>query len=130
MTFFTKEEYKILYHVELADTDLYKIQEASEMIYSQVGLRYRDPSWNTDTVPPAVKNASMEQLRFILEYDIPCLDNRGAIVAGAMSSDLISDISKNALRTLGNGDATHPNGYLYRGNPINYGMGMNLPFGD
>jgi hypothetical protein len=47
-----------------------------------------------------------------------------------MESDLISDISKNALRTLGNGDATHPNGYLYRGNPINYGMSMNLPFGD
>ena len=28
-----------------------------------------------------------------------------------------------------NGDATHPYGYLYRGNPINAGMGMNLPFG-
>ena len=130
MTFFTKEEYETKYGITLETTDVYKIEVASEMIYGQVGVRYRDPSWNTDTVPPAVKNASMEQLRFILEYDIPCLDNRGAIEAGAMRSDLISDISKNALRILGNGDATHPNGYLYRGNPINYGMGMNLPFGD
>ena len=128
MTFFTKQEYETKYGVELATTDLYKIDVASEMIYSQVGLIYRDPNWNSDTVPTAIKNASMEQLRFIFEYDIPCLDNRGAIVAGAMTSDLISDISKNALRMLGNGDTTHPHGYLYRGNPINYGMRMNLPF--
>jgi hypothetical protein len=39
-----------------------------------------------------------------------------------MESDLISDISKNALRMLGNA------GYLYRGNPLNYNMGMNIPF--
>ena len=130
MTFFTKQEYETKYGVDLATTDVYKIEVASEMIYSQVGLRYRDPSWNTDTVPTAIKNASMEQLRFIFEYDIPCLDNRGAIQAGAMSSDLISDISTYALRMLGNGDESHPNGYLYRGNPINYGMNMNLPFGD
>ena len=127
MTFFTIEEYENKYDVEVAN---WQIEIACQMIYNQVGLRYRDPSWESDTVPPAIKNASMEQLRFMLEYDIPCLDNRGAIVAGAMSSDLISDISKNALRMLGNGDATHPNGYLYRGNPINYGMGMNLPFGE
>lgn len=127
MTFFTQEEFQEKYSQAVEN---YQIEIACEMIYSQVGLRYRDPSWNTDTVPPAVKNASMEQLRFILEYDIPCLDNRGAIEAGAMKSDLISDISKHALRMLGNGDATHPNGYLYRGNPINYGMSMNLPFGD
>ena len=125
MTFFTKEEFQTKYSQAV---EIYQIEIACEMIYGQVGLRYRDPSWNTDTVPPAVKNASMEQLRFILEYDIPCLDNRGAIEAGAMKSDLISDISKNALRMLGNGDETHPNGYLYRGNPINYGMGMNIPF--
>ena len=100
------------------------------MIYSQVGLRYRDPSWSADTCPTAIKSASMEQLRFILEYDIPDLDNRGVTKAGAMESDLISDISKNALRILGNGDGTHPYGYLYRGSPINSGMGMNLPFGD
>ena len=98
------------------------------MIYSQIGLRYRNPQWNSTTSPIAIKNASMEQLRFILEYDIPDLDNRGITKAGAMESDLISDISKDALRILGNGDVNCPNGYLYRGNPINYGMGMNLPF--
>ena len=130
MTFFTQSEFETKYGITLANTDLYKIGVASEMIYSQVGLRYRDPNWESDTVPTAIKNASMEQLRFILEYDIPCLDNRGEIKAGAMTSNLISDISTYALRMLGNGDATHPNGYLYRGNPINYGMGMNLPFGE
>ena len=129
MTFFTKEEFEEKYGVELETTDLYKIERASDMIYNQVGLRYRDPTWESDTVPTAIKNASMEQLRFILEYDIPDLDNRGSIKVGAMESDLISDISKDALRILGNGDATHPYGYLYRGNPINAGMGMNLPFG-
>ena len=128
MTFFTKQEFENKYGIELATTDLYKISRASEMIYSQVGLRYRNPSWNEDTSPTAIKNASMEQLRFILEYDIPDLDNRGETKAGAMVSDLISDISKDSLRILGNGDETHPNGYLYRGNPINYGMGINLPF--
>lgn len=127
MTFFTIQEFKSKYN---QDVELWQIEMACEMIYGQVGLKYRDPSWTENTCPTPIKNASMEQLRFILEYDIPCLDNRGAIEAGAMSSDLISDISKNALRTLGNGDATHPNGYLYRGNPINYGMSMNLPFGD
>ena len=128
MTFITKQEFEAKYGVSLETTDLYKIERASEMIYSQVGLRYRDPSWNSDTSPTAIKNASMEQLRFILEYDIPDLDNRGITKAGAMESDLISDISKDALRTLGNGDNTHPYGYLYRGNPINANMGMNLPF--
>jgi hypothetical protein len=124
MTFFTKEEFETLYNIELGTTDLYKIGVASEMIYSQVGMKYRNPNWNSDNVPTAIKNASMEQLRFILEYDIPCLDNRGSIKAGAMESDLISDISKNALRILGN------HGYLFRGNPINFNMGVNLPFGD
>lgn len=121
MTFFTIQEFKNKYNLDVAN---YQIEMASEMIYSQVGKRYQDPSWNSDNVPTAIKNASMEQLRFILEYDIPCLDNRGSIKAGAMESDLISDISKNALRILGN------HGYLYRGNPINYNMGLNLPFGD
>ena len=128
MTFFTQQEFETKYGIELETEDLYKIEVASEMIYSQVGLRYRNPNWDENTSPTAIKNASMEQLRFILEYDIPCLDNRGETKAGVMVSDLISDISKNALRMLGNGDETHPNGYLYRGNPINYGMGMNIPF--
>jgi len=128
MTFFTQSEFETKYGVELDNTDLYKIEVASEMIYSIVGKMYRDPTWESDTVPTAIKNASMEQLRFILEYDIPCLDNRGAITAGSMKSDLISDVSLNSQRMLANGDTTHPNGYLYRGNPINSNMGMNWPF--
>ena len=121
MTFFTIQEFKDKYNQDVSN---YQIEIACEMIYSQVGLRYRDASWDNESCPLAIKNASMEQLRFILEYDIPCLDNRGSIKAGAMESDLISDISKNALRILGN------HGYLYRGNPINTNMGLNIPFGD
>lgn len=121
MTFFTIQEFKSKYNQDVAT---WQIEMACEMIYSQVGLKYRDPSWTEDTCPTPIKNASMEQLRFILEYDIPVLDNRGSIKAGAMESDLISDISTLALRILGN------NGYLYRGNPVNYNMGLNIPFGE
>ncbi|MEE3344313.1 MAG: hypothetical protein VZS44_09505 [Bacilli bacterium] len=121
MTFFTIEEFNEKYNIQV---EQWQIETACEMIYSQIGVRYRNPQWNDTTCPLAIKNASMEQLRFILEYDIPCLDNRGSIKAGAMESDLISDISKNALRILGNA------GYLYRGNPLNYNMGLNLPFGE
>ena len=121
MTFFTIQEFKEKYD---QDVLLWQIEVACEMIYSQVGIKYRNPNWTSDTCPTPIKNASMEQLRFILEYDIPCLDNRGSIKAGAMESDLISDISKNALRMLGNG------GYLYRGSPLNYNMNMNIPFGE
>ena len=121
MTFFTIEEFYNKYSQEV---ELWQIETACEMIYSQIGLRYRDPSWDNTSCPLAIKNASMEQLRFILEYDIPALDNRGSIKAGAMESDLISDISSYALRILGN------HGYLYRGNATNYNMGINLPFGE
>lgn len=119
MTFFTKEEYNNKYKTQVED---YQIEMACEIIYSYVGVRYRDPNWNSDTCPMAIKNASMEQLRFMLEYEIPFLDNRGTIKAGAMESNLITDISTLSQRMLGNA------GYLYRGNPINYNMGMNLPF--
>ena len=122
MTFFTIEEFNEKYNLDIEEQ--WKIEKACEMIYSQIGIRYRNPNWNTDTCPTPVKNAAMEQLRFIEEYDIPSLDNRGSIEAGAMKSDLISDISKDALRILGNA------GLLYRGNPLNYNMGLNLPFGD
>lgn len=119
MSFFTILDFKNKYS---QDVNQWQIETACEMIYSQIGVRYRDPNWDENTCPLAVKNASMEQLRFMLEYDIPCLDNRGAIQAGAMSSDLISDISKNSLRILGNA------GLLYRGNPLHYNMGINFPF--
>lgn len=123
MTFFTKEEYNIKYGSGIiTTTNEWLIEVASEMIYSQVGLRYRDATWDSTSVPQAIKNASMEQCRFILEYDIPLLDNRGEIKAGNMVSDLKTDYSTLALRMLSNA------GYLYRGVPINQNMGMEIPF--
>ena len=122
MTFFTKEEYNTKYGQGILTNDnQWLIEVASEMIYSQVGLRYRG-TWDDTNVPLAIKNASMEQCRFLLEYDIPLLDNRGEIKAGNMISDLKTDYSTLALRILAN------HGYLYRGNPINQNMGMEFPF--
>ena len=114
MTFFTIQEYNTKYGTQVQN---YQIEMACEIIYNQVGIRYRNPNWDENSVPTAIKNASMEQLRFMLEYQIPFLDNRGKIKAGAMESDLITDISTLAFRMLSNGDASHPNGYLYRGKP-------------
>lgn len=122
MTFFTKEEYNTKYGSGIiTTTNQWLIEVASEMIFSQVGLRFR-AEWDSTSVPLAIKNASMEQCRFLLEYDIPLLDNRGEIKAGNMVSDLKTDYSTLALRILSNA------GYLYRGVPINYNMGMELPF--
>ena len=122
MTFFSKEEYNTKYgNGILTNDNQWLIEVASEMIYSQVGLRYRG-IWDSTNVPLAIKNASMEQCRFLLEYDIPLLDNRGAIKAGNMVSDLKTDYSTLALRILANA------GYMYRGNPINQNMGMDIPF--
>lgn len=118
MTFFTKEEFEIKYNLEVEE---WQIENACEMIYSQVGLRYRE-QWNETNVPSPIKNASMEQLRFMLEYDIPSLDFKGKLEAGAMKSELKTDYSTLALRILAN------NGYLYRGNPINSNMNINIPF--
>lgn len=123
MTFFTKNDFETKYpHITLEREDLWKIEAVSEMIYAQVGLRYRDNTWTPTTAPIPIKMASMEQLRFLLEYDMPLLDNRGSIRAGNMESDLRTDYSTLALRILANG------GYLYRGNPINQNMGLNIPF--
>lgn len=119
MTFFTIQEFKSKYNLDVAN---YQIEMASEMIYSQVGKRYQDPSWNSDNVPTPIKNASMEQLRFMLEYDIPLIDYKGKVEAGEMKSELSSDYSTLALRILGNA------GYLYRGVPLNYNMGLEIPF--
>ena len=120
MTFFTIEEFINKYNCQTPQE--YQIEAACEMIYSQVGLRYQNPSWNSDNVPTAIKNASMEQLRFILEYDIPVIDYKDRVKAGDMESTLSSDYSTLALRILGNA------GYLYRGSPINYNMGLRMPF--
>ena len=42
MTFFSIQEFKI----NNLEVENYQIEMACEMIYSQVGLRYRDPNWN------------------------------------------------------------------------------------
>ena len=122
MTFFTQTEFENKYNITMSNNDLWKIEAVSEMIFSQLGLRYRDNTWTASTVPSVVKNASMEQLRFMYEYDIPLIDYKGMVSAGAMKSELSSDYSTLALRMLANA------GYLYRGNPINQNMGMSLPF--
>lgn len=124
MAFFTIEEFYNKYNINLSQDDAWKIEAVSEMIYNQVGLRYRDNSWNNITVPTAIKNASMEQLRFMYEYDIPLIDYKGTVRAGDMSNELKSDYSTLALRMLGNA------GYLFRGNPLNQNMSMTFPFGD
>lgn len=123
MTFFTQNEFQTKYNITIDNKDLWKIEAVSEMIFSQVGLRYRDSNWNSDNVPTAIKNASMEQLRFMYEYDIPLIDYKGKVEAGEMKSEFKTDYSTLALRILANA------GYLYRGNPINQNMGLNLPFG-
>ena len=119
MTFFTKEEFNNKYNLTIEN---YQIEMASEMIYSQVGLRYRNPNWTSDTCPTAIKNASMEQLRFMLDYDIPLIDYKDKVKAGDMETTLSSDYSTLSLRILGNA------GYLNRGIPMNYNMGLRLPF--
>ena len=119
MTFFTIQEFQNKYNKPVEE---YQIEMASEMIYSQVGKRYQNPNWDENNVPTPIKNASMEQLRFMLEYDIPLIDYKGKVEAGEMKSELSSDYSTLALRILGN------NGYLYRGVPINYNMGLEIPF--
>lgn len=123
MTFFTKTEFQTKYNITVSDSDLWKIEAVSEMIFSQIGLIYRDSTWNSETVPSVIKNASMEQLRFMYEYDIPLIDYKGRVEAGDMKSEFNTDYSTLALRMLANA------GYLYRGNPINQNMGLNLPFG-
>lgn len=121
MEYFTKEEFKTKYNIQLDNSNQWLIGASCEMIYSQVGLRYRD-NWSPTNVPESIKDASMEQCRFLYEYEIPYLDNRGKIEAGAMKSDLKTDYSTLALRILAN------NGYLYRGNPIQTNMGVKIPF--
>lgn len=119
MTFFTIQEFKNKYNKSVED---YQIEMASEMIYSQVGVRYRNSKWNEDSVPTPIKNASMEQLRFMLEYEIPLIDYKGRVEAGEMKSELSSDYSTLALRMLGNA------GYLYRGVPLKYNKKMEFPY--
>lgn len=124
MTFFTLDEFTNKYS-DYASLQIptYYIEASCEMVFSQIGTRYRDTSWDTDSVPLPIKNASMEQLRFMLEHDIPFVDSND-IQAGDMKSKLNSDYSTLALRILANA------GLLYRGNPVNTNMALNIPFGD
>lgn len=124
MTFFTLEEFTSIY-TEYSGINIpsYYVTNACEMIFSQIGTRFRNSGWNNTTVPTPIKNASMEQLRFMLEHDLPFVDTQ-ELEAGSMKAHIKSDYSTMALRILAN------NGYLYRGNPINYNMGLSIPFGD
>ena len=124
MQFFTIAEFLEKYpEYANADISTWEIEAVSEMIFSQIGLRYRDTSWNATSAPLPIKNASMEQMRFMIEHDIPFVDYDKSIRAGDMSADLKSDYSTLALRILGN------NGYLYRGSRMSDNMGLDIPFG-
>ena len=120
MTFFTIEEFNQKYNITMPQTDSWKIEAASEMIYSQIGIRYRNSNWDSESVPTPIKNASMEQLRFMYEYDIPLIDYKGRVKAGDMQNELNSDYSTLALRILANA------GDLYRGRSLNQNRTINL----
>ena len=124
MQFFTEAEFQQKYS-EYASIKIpaWQIEAVSEMIFSQVGLNYRDTSWTSTSVPLPIKNASLEQMRFMLEHDIPFIDYDKRIKAGSMDADLCSDYSALALRILAN------NGYMYRGSRLNDNMALNIPFG-
>lgn len=126
MKFFTKDEFLNEYKDECGSYKITEsnIKDACLMIFSQIGLRYRDYSWNKDTVPQPIKDASMEQLRFLLVHDIPFLDTDEFKVDG-MEAKLDSVISKKALYYLSNS----PINYTFRGNPINSNMGLPISFG-
>ena len=125
MQYFTFAEFAEKYaEFATANIPTWQIEAVSEMIFSQIGLRYRDASWDNTSVPLPIKNASMEQMRFMLEHDIPFVDYDKHIKAGNMDANLSSDYSTLALRILGN------NGYLYRGSRMSDNMGLNIPFGE
>lgn len=127
MTFFTSDEFEDKYSeysLSNGDYEEWQIEAVSEMIFSQIGLMFRDSSWDDTNVPSAIKNASMEQLRFMIEHSIPFIDYNGKVEAGDMKADINSDYSTLALRMLSNA------GYMYRGNPVNANMLVSAPFGD
>lgn len=125
MTFFTSDEFLDKY-TELSDNDFeqWQIEAVCEMIFSQIGLAFRNSNWNDTNVPLAIKNASMEQLRFMIEHNIPFIDYDKKVEAGDMKATINSDYSTLALRILSNA------GYLYRGNPVNSNMLVSAPFGE
>jgi hypothetical protein len=125
MTFFTSDEFLDKYtEISISDFEEWQIEAVCEMIFSQIGLMFRNSSWNENNVPSAIKNASMEQLRFMIEHSIPFIDYNGKVEAGDMKADIHSDYSTLALRMLSNA------GYMYRGNPVNANMLVQAPFGE
>ena len=124
MIFFTEQEFKDKYN-EFIDLDVpkWKIEASCEMIFSQIGLRYRDTTWDEKSVPFPIKRASMEQFRFQIEHDIPFVDIDKSLRAGSMDAELKSDYSTLALRILAN------NGYLNRGSELTSNMEILIPFG-
>ena len=118
MQFFTSTDYAKKYNEGI---DQVKIEEACEMIFAQVSQRFRT-TWTPETVPLAVKNASMEQARFLIEQDIPHVDSK-KLKAGNMEAELRSEYSTLALTMLSNA------GLIYRGSPINYNMSLDIEFG-
>ena len=125
MTFFTSDEFLDKYtEISISDFEEWQIEAVCEMIFSQIGLMFRNSSWNENNVPSAIKNASMEQLRFMIEHSIPFIDYNGKVEAGDMKADIHSDYSALALRMLSNA------GYMYRGNPVNANMLVQAPFGE
>lgn len=124
MTFFTEKEFKEKYNEFInVNVPKWKIEASCEMIFSQIGLRYRDTTWDENSVPFPIKSASMEQLRFQIEHDIPFVDIDKTLKAGSMDASLKSDYSTLALRILAN------NGYLFRGSRMNDNMEIDIPFG-
>lgn len=119
MQFFTSTDYAKKYNEGIEQV---KIEEACEMIFAQVSPIYRNKDWNFRSVPVTIKNASMEQARFLIEQDIPHVDSK-KLKAGNMEAELRTEYSSLALMMLSNG------GYLYRGNPINYNMSLDIEFG-
>lgn len=125
MSFFTSDEFLEKYS-EYSENDFesWMIDAVCEMIFSQIGKMFRDSSWDEYSVPTPIKNASMEQLRFMIEHSIPFIDYDKKVKAGDMEANIFTDYSTLALRMLSNA------GYLYRGNPINANMLVSAPFGD
>lgn len=121
--FFTLEEFQTKYPDLIETPENWQIEAVSQMILSQIALTRRDDSWTSTTVPSAIKKACLEQMRFMVEHDIPFVDSN-KIKAGSMDAELNSDYSTLALRYLANA------GYLYRGAPMMSNWGISLPFGD
>ena len=123
MRYFTIDEFKKKYvKYDGLDIPSYKIDWVCEMIFSRIGLRYRK-NWDVNNVPLPIKEASMEQLRFMIEHDIPFVDFDKELSAGPMKAKLKSDYSTLSLRILANA------GLLYRGNAMCQNMSLDIPFG-